>query len=232
MLGPEYALIESAIPSDHSKTSSAEGLLGEVLSMRPGQTVAFLDFGCGDGRGLDLAKALRPGISYHGVDIEGSPEVESRTRQDGDFRSYNGVDLPYGDESFDVVYSRQVFEHVRHPDLVVREIKRVLRPGGTFVGSLSNLEPYHSYSIFNYTPYGLYRLIDDNGLTLRVMRPGIEGTSLMIRQLSQRRLSRVQLVYPAVALGGKIAGWDAQRRNYLKLRFSGHICFIADRAEA
>jgi len=229
MLGPEYSLIEAAIPNDHSKKSSAEALLSEVLAARSPGALDLLDLGCGDGRGLDVVRGIRNEVRYVGVDIEVSPEVMERTRQDGHFDNYDGVNLPYANESFDIVYSRQVFEHVRHPDLVVREVRRVLRPGGVFVGSLSNLEPYHSFSIFNYTPYGVFRLIDDNGLALRTLRPGIEGLSLTIRQLSRRRLSRVEVVYPLVGLAGRLRGWDARRRNYIKLRFSGHICFVADR---
>lgn len=229
MLGPEYPQIEATIPNDHSKSSSAEKLLAEVLRDRQGDTVDLLDFGCGDGRGADVVRGLRPGTRYSGVDIDGSPEVVARTREDCEFHSYDGVNLPFADQSFDVVYTRQVFEHVRHPDIVMRDIRRVLRSGGVLVGSLSNLEPYHSFSIFNYTPYGLFRLIDDNDLSLRTMRPGPEGTSLVVRQLTQRWLSRFELVYPAIAIAGRLAKWGARRRNYFKLRFCGHICFIAER---
>ncbi len=227
MLGPEYEQIKHTIPEDHARTSSAEDLLAQA--MPEDGPVDVLDLGCGDGRGADVAQAIGPKIRYKGVDIEGSPEVLGRSREDFEFHSYDGVNLPFPDESFDLVYSRQVFEHVRHPDQVTREIRRVLRPGGVFVGSLSNLEPYHSFSIFNYTPYGVFRLIEDNEMSLRLMRPGPEGLSLIVRQLTNRRISRFGLVYPLIATAGKLRGWDARRRNYLKLRFSGHICFIADK---
>ena len=229
MLGPEYHLIEEAIPDDHARTSSAEDLLSGVLDARAPGALDILDLGCGDGRGLDLVRGFRPEARYTGVDIETSPEVNARSRSDGTFVTYDGVNLPFGDGSFDIVYSRQVFEHVRHPDLVTQEVRRVLRPGGIFAASLSNLEPYHSFSIFNYTPYGVFRLIDDNGLTLRTMRPGIEGTSLVVRQLTMRKISGFGVIYPGIAFAGRLRGWSPRRRNYLKLRFSGHICFVATR---
>ncbi|MEM9342826.1 MAG: class I SAM-dependent methyltransferase [Pseudomonadota bacterium] len=227
MIGPEFPQIEATIPDDHSRKSDSVQLLSEILGDR--ETVDILDLGCGDGRGLDVIKRLSPGARYTGVDIETSPEVAERTRSDGTFLTYNGVDLPFDDQSFDVVYSHQVFEHVRHPDRVTQEVRRVLRPGGTFVGSMSNLEPYHSFSIFNYTPYGVFRLIADNDLTLRTMRPGAESTSLIMRQLSMRRIKRLSLIYPAIDLAGRLRKWPARQRNYMKLRFSGHICFIATR---
>jgi SAM-dependent methyltransferase len=40
------------------------------------------------------------------------------------------TDLPYGDREFDVVFSKFVFEHLERPATVLRELHRVLRPGG------------------------------------------------------------------------------------------------------
>ncbi len=227
MIGQEYALLERSLPDDHAKISAAQDMILEAYREAPDRTLDLLDFGCGAGDAIDFFADALPGARYHGVDIEGSPEVSSRTRADADFRSYDGRTLPYDDRSFDLVYTRQVFEHVRHPDVVSREILRVLRPGGLFVGSMSNLEPYHSYSIFNFTPYGVFRLLDDNGFELMRLRPGPEGISLIIRQLTLRRIGNFRLVYPAISLAALIKGWDVRRQNYLKMRFSGHICFIA-----
>jgi len=107
------------------------------------------------------------------------------------------------------------------------EVCRVLRPGGHFVGSLSYLEPYHSFSIFNFTPYGLFRVLTDNGLTPLEIRPGTEGLAMIFRQLSGKRLSSIGLAYPSIDLAGRLRGWSPRRRNYLKLRFAGHLVFIA-----
>ena len=78
-----------------------------------------LDVGCGTGVSLDLFRDLAPLPRWMGIDIEGSPEVRARTRADGDFRTFNGTDLPLGNASVDLVYSRQVFEHVRYPELLL-----------------------------------------------------------------------------------------------------------------
>jgi SAM-dependent methyltransferase len=46
--------------------------------------------------------------------------------------------LPFDDESFEVVVAGELLEHVRDPSALVVEAHRVLRPGGTFVGSVPN----------------------------------------------------------------------------------------------
>jgi len=225
MPGPEYDLIERTIPGEDSRPRDPEQIL---LTYADGEGLQVLDLGCGDGRAVDLVKRLGD-AAYTGVDIEVSPEVRSRMREDARFVTYDGVALPFADAAFDIVYSRQVFEHIRHPDTVAAEVCRVLKPGGVFIGSLSYLEPYHSFSIFNFTPYGVFRLLEDNGLRLRSMWPGAEGFSLMVRQMTNRRIGRLQLAYPLIDAIGTVARWNHKKRNYLKLRFAGHITFIADR---
>ncbi|MBA2740831.1 MAG: class I SAM-dependent methyltransferase [Actinobacteria bacterium] len=46
--------------------------------------------------------------------------------------------LPFEDASFDVVVAGELFEHLRFPQAVVAEARRVLRPGGVLVGSVPN----------------------------------------------------------------------------------------------
>ncbi|WP_144097270.1 class I SAM-dependent methyltransferase [Croceicoccus sediminis] len=218
--GPEFEELKHTIPTDNAQQAN----LGEMFKAASGPGLV-LDLGCGDGRAVELIRGT--GADYVGVDIEQSPEVASRQRTDEQFLTYNGTDLPFGDDHFDAVYSNQVFEHVRHPDRLLCEVLRVLKPGGRFVAALSYLEPYHSYSIFNYTPYGVFRVLSDNGFELEEMRPGPEGLGMIVRQISARRIKGLKLVYPGVDIALKLRRIDVRKANYLKLRFAGHILFTA-----
>lgn len=56
---------------------------------------------------------------------------------------YNGRQLPFPDEFFDIVYSWSVFEHVRHPELVVREMARVTKKGGVSMHSIDLVDHFY-----------------------------------------------------------------------------------------
>lgn len=60
-----------------------------------------------------------------------------------------GEQLPYPDRTFDVVLSNEVIEHVRDDRLVVREMVRVLRPGGRIVLFCPNRDyPFETHGVF------------------------------------------------------------------------------------
>jgi SAM-dependent methyltransferase len=100
------------------------------LSLRP--DMRLLDFGAGAGR--HVSEFRRAGYEAWGVDMTftshepGSAGDEFLVRLDPpDYR------LPFGESEFDFVYSTTVMEHVVDPRAALREIARVLRPGGLSV---------------------------------------------------------------------------------------------------
>jgi ubiquinone/menaquinone biosynthesis C-methylase UbiE len=95
----------------------------------------LLDFGCGDG---SLVKgAVDRGYDAYGCDIEGASFVRTRSvlREMTEAGRLLPIGLqpyrlPFEDESFDVVVSDQVFEHVQNYPEALAEISRVMKPGG------------------------------------------------------------------------------------------------------
>lgn len=231
-----FQVLGAYFPNDHSRQMTAESMAFESW---PEGARNLLDLGCGDGASIDTFKAIARcrgcEIDWRGIDIADSPEVRARVRQDAVFDTFDGVTLPYADASFDVVYSDQVFEHVRHPDQLLREVARVLKPGGMFMGTVSYLEPYHSYSIFNFTPYGLVCVLEDAGLQVASLRPCVDGLTMIWRQLLRRPpffqyfIDRVSPMNWLLSVVGKLFRLEARLQNYLKVQVAGQICFLAVR---
>jgi ubiquinone/menaquinone biosynthesis C-methylase UbiE len=105
-----------------------------------------LEIGCGPGR---LMKPMsRHFGEIHGVDV--SDEMIARARQNlrdvphAHPHATSGADLaPFADDSFDLVYSYAVFQHIPSRDVVMqylREAKRVLKPGGLLRCQINGLD--------------------------------------------------------------------------------------------
>lgn len=102
--------------------------------LRPG--MKLLDCGCGPGTiALGLAKAIFPGM-LTGIDREVSQiqiATESAFTQgvsNAEFLQANIYALPFADNSFDAIFSHALFEHLQEPTQALREMWRVLKPGG------------------------------------------------------------------------------------------------------
>lgn len=172
--------LKECLPTDSAKQVNAMYYARKLGPALPaGATV--LDLGCGSGVSIDLFREVSPTSRWVGVDIEHSPEVDARMRDDGEFRTFDGVNIPCADGSVDLIYSRQVFEHVRYPEALLLDIARALKVDGAFIGSTSHLEPYHSFSYWNYTPFGFKKIVESAGLQLIEIRPGIDSIALITR---------------------------------------------------
>ena len=107
-----------------------------------------LEVGCGIA--TDGLQFLRAGARYTGLDQSPLALELARRRFElegvaaEDLVQSTAVDLPFEDESFDLVFSHGVIHHIANTEGVVAEFERVLRPGGTVLVMV-----YHRNS-FNY----------------------------------------------------------------------------------
>lgn len=107
-----------------------------------------LEAGCGIG--TDGARFAKSGAQYTGLDA--SPTALSLAQRRfaleelaGTFVRGSVTDLPFADESFDLVVSHGVIHHVQRTDAALREFHRVLRPGGTALVMIYNRRSFNYY---------------------------------------------------------------------------------------
>ena len=89
----------------------------------PGLKGNLLDVGCGQKPYRKLFNVEK----YTGIEIASEANKAPKGAVDA---LYNGEEIPFGDATFDSVFSSEVFEHVFNLDTVLKEIYRVTKPGG------------------------------------------------------------------------------------------------------
>jgi SAM-dependent methyltransferase len=105
----------------------------EVMGFNKFAGKRLLEVGCG--MGTDLLQFARGGARVTGVDLTPRSIEISRHHlalygESGDFLLTDGEHLPFADSSFDVVYSNGVLHHTPDTAGAIKELHRVLRPGG------------------------------------------------------------------------------------------------------
>ncbi|MGK7873267.1 MAG: class I SAM-dependent methyltransferase [Xenococcaceae cyanobacterium] len=106
----------------------------------------------GVGAGTDHLQWARAGAECYGVDLTDAAIETTRTRLEiygfqSNLQRIDAEKLPFADESFDLVYSWGVIHHTEYPELIIQEIKRVLKPGAVFIGMMYGR---HSAAAFKY----------------------------------------------------------------------------------
>jgi SAM-dependent methyltransferase len=117
----------------------------------------ILDCGCGDRSHPDPRVVNFEYSRFPGPDVFG-----------------DGHRLPFKDDSFDLILSQAVVEHLYDPFAAVQEIRRVLKPGGTVYCESAFMQPLHAvpYHFFNTTVWGIERLF----MGFDILEVGSEGT--------------------------------------------------------
>jgi 2-polyprenyl-3-methyl-5-hydroxy-6-metoxy-1,4-benzoquinol methylase len=117
-------------------------LVEELSRLLPARSL--LDAGCGDGRYLAALPTLGPlpervvGVDIADAILDTARRATSSVGFEPELHRANLEQLPLGDAEFDLVISFQVLEHLLDPAAGVRELSRVLKPGGTLLLSTDN----------------------------------------------------------------------------------------------
>jgi SAM-dependent methyltransferase len=119
----------------------------------------LLDFGCGS---KPYEKLFQNVDDYIGVDVENESHTHENENVDV---YYDGVHLPFDNDSFDSILSNEVLEHV--PDLheSLCELHRVLKPGGKILISVPFVCFEHElpYDFRRFTTIGLDSILNEHG---------------------------------------------------------------------
>lgn len=119
----------------------------------------------GSGNGYVLSKYAKEGAETYGVDVTPTAIELCRKRFEllglkGDFRVADAENLPFENDTFDCVCSMGVLHHVPDTERAVKEILRVLKPGGRLIvmfyhrNSAKYRWKYHMFSIWKNVPIG------------------------------------------------------------------------------
>lgn len=150
---------ECSVPAWHTTYLTMLMLESSLRQCAPFVKGRLLDVGCGN---RPYEKTFFAGATqYIGTDYlsdRSQPEVVC-----------SALELPFADGSFDTVVSTEVLEHVPDPLRALREMQRVLRPGGHLILSTPLYWPRHEvpYDFFRYPYDGLLHLVKESGLELR-----------------------------------------------------------------
>ena len=160
------------------------------LELKPGSSV--LDLGCGEGRHSIGQSRLPEACTVLGFDLclDDINKAKSKAREHLELcQEYsldpgpvpywvngNGLQLPFADNSFDLVICSEVLEHIPDYQGLLKELQRVLKPGGQFALSVPRQWPERlcwSFSDeYSKTPGGHIRIFDANKLTREVQALG------------------------------------------------------------
>ncbi|OQX21931.1 MAG: hypothetical protein BWK75_02055 [Candidatus Altiarchaeales archaeon A3] len=105
-----------------------------------------MDVGCGNGAFLYNLKKINPSGEYYGVEPGNFDEEDIKTHGLNVIRGTLEY-AHYQDNYFDVITLNHVFEHVLNPSETMKELKRILKPGGILIIAVPNLNSL-AYKIF------------------------------------------------------------------------------------
>lgn len=125
----------------------------------------LLDIGCGR---MPYRTILLPRVKkYIGLD-----HPETAKLYDGEIKPdiyADAAKIPLENNSVDTVLMLMVLEHLEDPQKVLKEIKRILKPKGSFIFSTVQMYPVHDapFDYFRYTRFGLQKLVETSGFTTK-----------------------------------------------------------------
>lgn len=172
-------------PEDQLYLHLSDLLLGVKQFLPKPVPQQVLDFGCGG----SPYQSLFGSTNYVRADIDGVPDIDHTIVSDD---QKCRIDLP--DNSFEMIFSSQVLEHVPKPLAYLREAYRLLSPGGRMLLTTHGIFEDHGcpYDFRRWTSYGLSQELQTAGFEIRRMAKLTTGprAALFLMQRTNPRSPR------------------------------------------
>ena len=142
-------------------------ILRALKDAMPRFSGTLVDVGCGDMPYRSLFTDAGGAVQvYIGLDVDNAlhrkPDLQ-----------WNGTTIPLADKTADCILATEVLEHLPDPGIVLKEICRVLRPGGAFFFTTPFIWPLHEVpnDQYRFTPFSLGRHLWEAGFTEIDVKP-------------------------------------------------------------
>jgi len=139
-----------------------KSILSAIKEHLPEFSGTLLDLGCGEMPYRRLLTSPPSNVDkYIGIDIL-NPTYQQHSRPDV---FWDGTRIPLAGASVDCAIATEFFEHVPHPEAILPEVLRVLRPSGILFFTVPFVWPLHTmpHDEYRYTPFALERIFKDSG---------------------------------------------------------------------
>jgi SAM-dependent methyltransferase len=154
-----------------------------------------------------------------------------------DYRSDNAhvlIDvhnLPFKPNTFDLIFCSQAMEHWYDPYEALRQINLILKPGGSFICSVSFMERWHGNSFFHCSPHAIFSLCHNNNLSIEDFWLGGEPINDFLRSRTIFKFKKINslLLNLSDYIFRLIKGEDVLLRN--KILSSKSYSFVAVKKE-
>lgn len=199
--GPEITALpgtREAIEQLSSGRRAYAPWMADALAYESTAGLDVLDVGCG--QGIDLVEYASAGARATGIDL--TPHGIELARRHAEAKELNvtavegdAERLPFDDASFDVVASNGVLHHTPDMPAALREVYRVLRPGGVARIIVYNRHSFHYWLSQVLIRGVLQRGLLEEGSMTGVLARSVERTSIgarpLVRVYSPRQLRRM-----------------------------------------
>jgi SAM-dependent methyltransferase len=166
----------------------------------------LVDLGCGT---VPLYSAYRPLVSeITCVDWSGDAAGARHVDVAHDLNQ----PLPLESERFDTAILSDVLEHVRRPEQLLGEVRRVLAPGGKLLLNVPFLYWLHEqpHDYFRYSEHALRGFIGEARLRLLLLE-GLGGAPEVVADIAGKHLARLPVLGPALAQLVQRGAWSLSR---------------------